>query len=35
MIIKNINTSKKITFFLFLTFFFVGIFTFKDYGITI
>ena len=35
MIIKNINISKKITFFLFLTFFFVGIFTFKDYGITI
>ena len=31
---KNINISKKITHLLFLIFFLIGIFTFKDYGIS-
>ena len=34
MNIKNINISKKITHLLFLIFFLIGIFTFKDYGIS-
>ncbi len=35
MVIKNIETPKKITFLLFLSFFFVGLLTFQDYGISI
>ena len=31
---KNINISKKITYLLFLILFLIGIFTFKDYGIS-
>ena len=35
MTTKNINISKKITYLLFLILFLIGIFTFKDYGISI
>ena len=35
MIIKNNNTSKKVTFLLFSIFFLIGAITFKDYGMSI
>ena len=34
MTTKNINISKKIIYLLFLVLFLIGIFTFKDYGIS-